>query len=124
MLAQRLRQRISAELRITLRPRKHPDVGDEFDPILLHERKEDVDLARRMSNRPNARNHFWLFCFHEVPSYVSVPIKKRKMKKSLLSAIVGFTTLALMQGADTKTQPAAGDAAPDFSLPARSGSTD
>src|SRR5207253_9462382 len=44
------------------------------------------------------------------------------MKKSLLSAIVGFTTVALMQGADTQTQPAAGAAAPDFSLPTSDGS--
>jgi peroxiredoxin Q/BCP len=44
------------------------------------------------------------------------------MKKSLLSAIVGFATLALMQGADTPTQPAAGTAAPDFSLATSDGS--
>src|SRR5467141_5315422 len=44
------------------------------------------------------------------------------MKKSLLSAIVGFATLALMQGADTQTQPAAGTAAPDFSLSTSNGS--
>src|SRR5438128_6538633 len=44
------------------------------------------------------------------------------MKKSLLSAIVGLATLALMQGADTQTQPAAGTAAPDFSLSTSDGS--
>src|SRR5881396_1298906 len=44
------------------------------------------------------------------------------MKKSLLSAIVGFATLSLMQGADTPTQPAAGTAAPDFSLKTGDGS--
>jgi peroxiredoxin Q/BCP len=44
------------------------------------------------------------------------------MKKSLLSAIVGFATLALMQGADTQTQPAAGTAAPEFSLATSDGS--
>jgi thioredoxin-dependent peroxiredoxin len=44
------------------------------------------------------------------------------MKKSLLSAIVGLATLALMQGADTQTQPAAGTAAPDFSLATSDGS--
>src|SRR5438045_4560906 len=44
------------------------------------------------------------------------------MKKSFLSAIVGFATLALMQGADTQTQPAAGSAAPDFSLSTSDGS--
>src|SRR2546423_7428123 len=44
------------------------------------------------------------------------------MKKSLLSAIIGFATLALMQGADTQTQPAAGTAAPDFSLSTSDGS--
>src|ERR1700704_3907026 len=44
------------------------------------------------------------------------------MKKSLLSAFVGFATLALMQGADTPTQPAAGTAAPDFSLSTNDGS--
>jgi peroxiredoxin Q/BCP len=44
------------------------------------------------------------------------------MKKSLLSAIVGLATLALMQGADTPTQPAAGTAAPDFSLATSDGS--
>jgi peroxiredoxin Q/BCP len=50
------------------------------------------------------------------------PNKETKMKKSLLSAIVGFATLALMQGADTPTQPAAGTAAPDFSLATSDGS--
>src|SRR5881398_3910153 len=44
------------------------------------------------------------------------------MKKTLLSAIVGLATLALMQGADTQTQPAAGTAAPDFSLSTSDGS--
>src|SRR3979411_1135068 len=44
------------------------------------------------------------------------------MKKSLLSAIVCIATLALMQGADTPTQPAAGTAAPDFSLSTNDGS--
>src|SRR5438876_5073967 len=44
------------------------------------------------------------------------------MKKSLLSAIVDLATLALMQGADTQTQPAAGTAAPDFSLSTSDGS--
>src|SRR5262244_3303951 len=44
------------------------------------------------------------------------------MKKSLLLAIVGFTTLALMQGTDAQTQPAAGTAAPDFSLKTSDGS--
>src|SRR6266705_2229509 len=44
------------------------------------------------------------------------------MKKSLLSAIVGFAIVALMQGADTQTQPAAGTAAPDFSLSTSDGS--
>src|SRR5213595_1599351 len=44
------------------------------------------------------------------------------MKKTLLSAIVGLATLALMQGADTQTQPAAGSAAPDFSLSTSDGS--
>src|SRR6202162_3211350 len=44
------------------------------------------------------------------------------MKKSLLSAIVGFATLGLRQGADTPTQPAAGTAAPDFRLSTSDGS--
>ncbi len=46
------------------------------------------------------------------------------MKKSLLLAIVGFATIGLMQGADTQTQaqPAAGTAAPDFSLATSDGS--
>jgi peroxiredoxin Q/BCP len=44
------------------------------------------------------------------------------MKKSLLSAIVGLATLTLMQGADTRTQPAAGTAAPDFTLATSDGS--
>jgi peroxiredoxin Q/BCP len=44
------------------------------------------------------------------------------MKKSLLSAIVGFAIVALMQGAETQTQPAAGTAAPDFSLSTSDGS--
>src|SRR5204862_6897861 len=44
------------------------------------------------------------------------------MKKSLLSAIAGLATLALMQGADAQTHPAAGTAAPDFSLSTSDGS--
>src|SRR2546425_2653991 len=44
------------------------------------------------------------------------------MKKSLLSAIVGFAIVALMQSAETQTQPAAGTAAPDFSLKTSDGS--
>src|SRR6516162_5098819 len=44
------------------------------------------------------------------------------MKRSLLSAILGFATITLMQGADTQTQPAAGTMAPDFSLATSDGS--
>src|SRR5438105_12871556 len=44
------------------------------------------------------------------------------MKNSLLSAIVALITLPLVQGADTPTQPTAGTAAPDFSLPTSDGS--
>src|SRR5216110_3702786 len=44
------------------------------------------------------------------------------MKKTLLSAVAGLATLALMQGADTQTQRAAGTAAPDFSLSTSDGS--
>jgi len=76
--AQRLRQRLPAKLRITLRTGKHPHVRNGFNSILFQGRKEHLDLARRMPNCPNAGDHFWLFCFHEVPSYVSVPINKRK----------------------------------------------
>src|SRR6266699_5549309 len=44
------------------------------------------------------------------------------MKKSLLSAIVGFATLALMLGKEAQPQPEAGNAAPDFSLKTSDGS--
>jgi thioredoxin-dependent peroxiredoxin len=44
------------------------------------------------------------------------------MKKSLLLAIVSFATVALMQGAETQTQPGAGQPAPDFSLATSDGS--
>ena len=44
------------------------------------------------------------------------------MKKSLLLAIAAFATISLMQGADTQTQPAAGQAAPEFTLPTSDGS--
>src|SRR5256714_6705280 len=44
------------------------------------------------------------------------------MKNSLLSAILSLVTLTLVQGADTPTQPSAGAAAPDFSLPTNDGS--
>lgn len=40
----------------------------------------------------------------------------------MLSAIIGLVTLTLVQGADTPTQPAAGTAAPDFSLSTSDGS--
>ena len=49
------------------------------------------------------------------------------MKKSLLLALVGLATLALVKGADTQTQstqtqPAVGQAAPDFKLATSDGS--
>ncbi|HXX40998.1 MAG TPA: peroxiredoxin [Chthoniobacterales bacterium] len=44
------------------------------------------------------------------------------MSKLLLSAIVGFVTVALMQGAETQKQPEAGTMAPDFSLTSGDGS--
>jgi peroxiredoxin Q/BCP len=44
------------------------------------------------------------------------------MKKSLLLAIAAFATISLMQGADTQTQPAPGQAAPEFTLPTSDGS--
>jgi peroxiredoxin Q/BCP len=44
------------------------------------------------------------------------------MNKSLLSAIIGVVTVALMQGAETQKQPEAGQAAPDFSLTTGDGS--
>jgi peroxiredoxin Q/BCP len=44
------------------------------------------------------------------------------MKKSLLLAIAGFAIVALVQGAETQTQPATGTAAPDFSLKTSDGS--
>jgi thioredoxin-dependent peroxiredoxin len=44
------------------------------------------------------------------------------MNKLLLSAIVGFVTLALVQGAETQKQPEIGSAAPDFSLTTGDGS--
>jgi len=44
------------------------------------------------------------------------------MNKLLLSAIVGFVTLALMQGAETQKQPEVGKMAPDFSLTTGDGS--
>jgi len=45
-----------------------------------------------------------------------------KMNKLSLSAIVGFITLALMQGAETQKQPEVGQPAPDFSLTTGDGS--
>jgi thioredoxin-dependent peroxiredoxin len=44
------------------------------------------------------------------------------MNKLLLSAIIGFVTLALVQGAETQKQPEIGSAAPDFSLTTGDGS--
>jgi len=44
------------------------------------------------------------------------------MNKLSLSAIVGFITLALMQGAETQKQPEVGQPAPDFSLTTGDGS--
>jgi peroxiredoxin Q/BCP len=65
---------------------------------------------------------FGSFAFTKFPVTFQSQFKETKMKKSLLSAIVGLATLALMQGADTQTQPAAGTAAPDFSLATSDGS--
>jgi thioredoxin-dependent peroxiredoxin len=45
-----------------------------------------------------------------------------KMNKLSLSAIVGFITLALMQGAEIQKQPEVGQPAPDFSLTTGDGS--
>ena len=44
------------------------------------------------------------------------------MNKIRLSAIISFITLAAMQAADTQKQPAAGTAAPEFSLTTSDGS--
>src|SRR5437763_13156875 len=44
------------------------------------------------------------------------------MKKIFLPGIVGLITLAMMQAAETQTQPATGTPAPDFSLTTGDGS--
>jgi len=44
------------------------------------------------------------------------------MNKIFLSAVVGLSTLALVEGAETQTQPATGTPAPDFSLTTSDGS--
>src|SRR5205809_5666711 len=44
------------------------------------------------------------------------------MKKIFLSAVVGLSTLAFVEGAETQTQPATGTPAPDFSLTTSDGS--
>ncbi|PYL51792.1 MAG: peroxiredoxin, partial [Verrucomicrobia bacterium] len=44
------------------------------------------------------------------------------MKKIFLSIIVGLTTLALVEAAETQTQPEPGKPAPDFSLATGDGS--
>ena len=44
------------------------------------------------------------------------------MKKIFLSGIIGLSTLALVQAAETQKQPAAGTSAPDFSLTTSDGS--
>src|SRR5260370_39275931 len=75
----------AAKLRITLRPRKHPHIRDEFDPILLQERKEDVDPARRMSNRPNARNHFGSFAFMKFPVTFQSQLRNENEKITAVS---------------------------------------
>ena len=45
-----------------------------------------------------------------------------EMKKIFLSAVVGLSTLAFVEGAETQTQPATGTPAPDFSLTTSDGS--
>ena len=44
------------------------------------------------------------------------------MKKTILSAIAGLVTVAVMQSAETQKQPEAGQAAPDFQLTTSDGS--
>src|SRR5213076_2903309 len=44
------------------------------------------------------------------------------MNKIFLSAVVGLSTLAFVEGAETQTQPATGTPAPDFSLTTSDGS--
>src|SRR6266542_7060811 len=44
------------------------------------------------------------------------------MNKIFLSTVVGVITLAIMQGAETQTQPEVGKPAPDFSLTIGDGS--
>ena len=44
------------------------------------------------------------------------------MKKIFLSAVVGLSTLAFVEGAETQTQPATGTPAPDFRLTTSDGS--
>src|SRR5213595_369375 len=44
------------------------------------------------------------------------------MNKIFLSAVVGLSTLAFVEGAETQTQPATGTPAPDFNLTSNDGS--
>src|SRR5436309_12913243 len=44
------------------------------------------------------------------------------MKKIVLSAMIGLTTLSFVEGAETQTQPELGKPAPDFSLTTGDGS--
>jgi peroxiredoxin Q/BCP len=79
-------------------------------------------LAGVGSRRTIHFRSFGHFDFKEFGHNVPVSTKDTKMKKSLLLALVSFATLGVMQGADTQTQPAAGTAAPDFSLATSDGS--
>src|ERR1700751_2439205 len=117
---QRFRQRFLVEVRVTLRPGQRPHIDQHLDPVLFQQRNEDVNVARRMANRPDSRDHLSLIA---VRSLITCQrLGDAKMNKIFLSTIIGLTTLAFMEAAETQQQPEVGKPAPDFSLTTGDGS--
>src|SRR6266513_415477 len=89
-------------------------------------RLQKVDRLRRRRCRTIPKGALCLcagiiLCGRRIPANIS-ETGELKMKKVFLSAVVGLSTLAFVEGAETQTQPATGTPAPDFSLTTSDGS--
>src|SRR5438034_7837700 len=73
-----------------------------------------------MANCPDSRDHLSLIAIGSLVTWSK--IGSVKMNKIFISTIMGLTTLALVNAAETQTQPETGKPAPDFSLTTGDGS--
>jgi hypothetical protein len=70
-----LRERLLIELRIAFRTRQSANIDNQLDPILLKQRSELVDLARRMANRPKSHvNKKWVFAMAAILLMIGIAV--------------------------------------------------